>query len=308
MQITTNRELLKKADLALSELTSAGGVLQPAQAENFMRIMIEEARVLREATVVPMRSPTQIIDQTRFASRILKPGVSQQALSINDRSKPNLYKTTLTATLMRAEVDLDAETLEDNIEQGRFKDTVMQLMAEAVARDMDELTVQGDTNSADAYLKQFNGIIAGATTNTVNASSVNLSKTVIKKAVKSMPNEFLRDRTQLRFLTSIDAETDYRDSLADRGTIGGDRYVLENVPVFAYGIPVVGVPKFPENPTSGILTDPKNIIIGIWRQIMLETDKDISAGIVKIVATLRWNFQYAFEPAVVKVTSIATTG
>jgi hypothetical protein len=306
--IITNRDLLQKADLALSELTSSGGVLQPAQSENFMRLMIEEARVLREATVIPMKSPIQIVDKVRFASRILKNGVSQQALSLGDRSKPGLSKTTLTAALFKAEADLDSETLEDNIEQGRFRDTIMQLMAESVARDMDEVIVQGDTTSADLFLASFNGMIAGATSNVVNASSVNLSKSILKQTIKAMPNEFLRDKSQLRFFTSLDAETDYKDQLADRGYAVGDKYVLENVPAAYGGVPVIGVPKFPENPTNVILTDPKNVLIGIWRQIMIETDKDISAGIVKIVATLRFVFAYAQETAAVKVTNVKTTG
>ena len=35
-----NRTILEKADLALSDLTIGGGLLQPAQAQKFMRILI----------------------------------------------------------------------------------------------------------------------------------------------------------------------------------------------------------------------------------------------------------------------------
>ena len=53
-----------------------------------------------------------------------------------------------------------------------------------------------------------------------------------------------------------------------------------------------------------LLTDPKNINVGIWRQVRLETDKDISEGVVKIVATLRFDFKYVEETAVVKATHV----
>ena len=40
--ITDNRTILEKADLALSDLTAAG-VLQPAQAQRFIRILIDKS-------------------------------------------------------------------------------------------------------------------------------------------------------------------------------------------------------------------------------------------------------------------------
>jgi hypothetical protein len=66
------------------------------------------------------------------------------------------------------------------------------------------------------------------------------------------------------------------------------------------------VPLFPENLGTGsnctniLLTDPKNINIGVWRNIRIETDKDISEGVLIIVATLRFDVKYAEETAVVK--------
>ena len=51
-----NRTILEKADLALSDLTAGGGILQPAQAQKFLRILINEAVVLKQATVTPMNT------------------------------------------------------------------------------------------------------------------------------------------------------------------------------------------------------------------------------------------------------------
>jgi hypothetical protein len=56
-----NNTILQKADLALSDITTDGGLLQPAQAQKFMRVLIKEAVVMKHATVVPMRSPKQLI-------------------------------------------------------------------------------------------------------------------------------------------------------------------------------------------------------------------------------------------------------
>src|SRR3972149_4628316 len=52
-----NRTVLGKADLALADLTAGGGLLQPAQAQKFIRILIDESVILKQGTVVPMKSP-----------------------------------------------------------------------------------------------------------------------------------------------------------------------------------------------------------------------------------------------------------
>jgi hypothetical protein len=124
--------------------------------------------------------------------------------------------------------------------------------------------------------------------------------------IKAMPSEFQRNKKELRYLTSIQAELDYRDSLAERGTVAGDKWLTDDAPVMYGGTPVVGVPLFPENLGGGtnttdvILTDPKNINVGIWRNIRVETDKLVSEGVLIIVATLRFDTKYNHEPAVVK--------
>jgi len=55
---------------------------------------------------------------------------------------------------------------------------------------------------------------------------------------------------------------------------------------------------------NGLLTDPKNLIFGIQRQIHIETDKDIRSREYIIVLTARVDFQIEEEEAVVKYTNI----
>src|SRR5512142_496532 len=114
-----NRTVLEKADLALADLTSGGGLLQPAQAQKFIRILIDESVILKQGTVVPMKSPKQLIEKVRFGGRILRAG---------DRAKPDLSQVELDAQLFKAEVRLNNEVLEDSIERGQLRQTIMQLM------------------------------------------------------------------------------------------------------------------------------------------------------------------------------------
>ncbi len=305
----SNRSLLAKADLAISDLVTDGGILQPAQAKRFMRIAIDEAVVTKMATVKPMKAQKELIEKIRFGSRILRAGAEAVALSQAERSKPDLSDVELDTKLFKAEVRLSNEVLEDSIERGQLRQTIMQLMAERIAVDLDDIVVNGDTASGDTFFAQFDGILKQAVSNVVNAGGVTLTKSVLRDLIRAMPTEFRKNKRALKFLTSANAEIDYRDSLADRGTALGDRMLEQEAPVGYSGIRVDDVPVLPENLGSGdktnvILVDPKNINIGWWRQIRLETDKLVSEGVIIIVATMRLDMKFAEETAVVKGTEV----
>ncbi len=309
-----NRTYLEKADFALSELTSGSGVLVAAQAKQFMKIMIHQAVLLKECRVEPMRSPSELVEKTVFSGRILQADNDGESLAVGDRSKPSNTKVQLDAKPYKAEVRLTYGTLEDNIEGESLADTIKNMMAEAIVRDWEDAMINGDTSSTTPFYALQNGILKQATTNVVDSGVIPIARSQLKAALKTLPNEFLPNKREMRFYTSTDAEIDYRDTLADRATVAGDRYVLEDTPALYAGVPLVGIPKFPDNLNAGggsnetavIFTHPKNIHVGIWRSIMIERDRDISAGVVRFVARLRMAVKYDHEPAVVKIIKVKT--
>jgi HK97 family phage major capsid protein len=311
--MASNRTILEKADLRVQDLINDGGYLPEAVAAKFMEIAVKESVLLNNITVKPMKSHDERIDSFRFGDRILYPGAEATALPVNRRSKPNLYKETLAAKMFKGEIRLSKEVLEDNIEGEAWQNSLVAAAGKAVSRDIEDVVWNGDTASADPTLAVLDGLRKQATTNIVNAASAVTNKTVLKSMVKAMPVEFVRDRRAMRFLTSIDSETDYRDSLADRATAVGDKFLLEGVPATYSGIPMLGIPVAPENlgtpaqHTEMILCDPKNAHLGFWRQVEWETDKDIVAGELIIVVTLRMDVKWAFEPATVKGQNVKVT-
>lgn len=308
--ITDNRSILEKADLALANLISDGGYLQPAQAAKFMRILIKQSKLMGMGTVVPMRSPKQLIEKIRFSGRVLRAGFEGQALSEGERVKPDLSKVELDAQLFKAEARLTNETLEDSIERGELRQTIMQILADAIARDMEEIALISDTASGTPELAKFDGLLKQSVSNVVDATDTPLSKSLFRDMLKSIPSEFLRNKAAMRFLTSVDAEIEYRDALADRIGNIGDKFLEQDATVSYSGVPVIDLQLMPENIgtgshcTSMLFTDPKNVNFGIWRQIRVETDKLVREGVLLIVATLRWDVKYAEETAVVKAVNI----
>ncbi len=305
-----NQELINKADLAVSDLVS-NGKLQPAQAQAFLRILIDEAVLMKQATVVPMKSHKQQIDKLRFSSRILRAGTEAQALSLADRAKPSLGEVELDAKLFKAEVRLSNETLEDSIERGGLRQTIMQLMAERISTDMDDVIINSDTASTTPELAQFMGVLKQITTNTYDHLDTVTNRALFKSMLKTMPTAFLRNKKALRFLTSVDSLIDYKDALIESPTAPfGAKFIEDDSPAAYSGVPVMDVPLFPENIgtsthcTSPILLDPKNIYVGIWRDIMIETEKLVREGVLCIVATLRFDCKLAEETACVKANNV----
>jgi HK97 family phage major capsid protein len=302
---TDNRTLLRKAEIAVSDF-AAGGLLQPDQADRFIRLAIKEPVLLKMVTVTPMKAYKEERDKLRFASRVLRAGSEGTPLPNGGWAKPALSMVTLDAQLFKAEVRMSDEVLEDQIERGAFKETIMQELSRAIGRDMEWVAINGITSSPDPVLAKLNGILAQVSSHTVNAASAKLDKTILRDMLRSMPDEFAEDPA-LSYFTNRQAKIDYRDSLADRATGLGDLMLQTKGATTYADIPVYSVPEFPvdgSNNTQALLCNPKGIYLGVLRQIRLKVDEDISAGVVIIVATVRFDVKLAEETAVVKAINV----
>lgn len=303
--VKSARDLLAKADLSLGDLQADGGYLQEAQAKKFIEQTIKESQLLQAITVLPMKSHTQQLDLMSFQSQILKPGVSGSALSAGDRSKPDLAQVELQSKLFKAEVHLNDEVVEDNIENGTFPQTVMRALTKALARDVEDVVINGDTGSGNPTLAVLDGILKQATSNIVDFQGARMNKDSLSDMWRTMPTRFKRMKREMRWLTSHNGDQDYRNSLASRATVAGDRFLLEDVPAAYGGIASMPLDVWPDtlgagsNETQVLLANLKNIVYGIWRRIKIETDRDISAGKMLIVASVRFDVKFVEEVGVV---------
>lgn len=305
--IISNRSLLAKADLALSDLTNDGGLLLPEQANRFIRLLIKKSILMPLVTTTGMNSPKRLLENMRFNGRVLKPGIEATALPSGDRSKPDILKRELDAKLYKAEIRLNNEVLEDNIERAALRNTIMQLLAEAVARDLEFALINGDTLSANPLLAVQDGL-RKLITNTYDHSSAATNTTLWTEMIRKMPSEALQ-RRDLKFLTSIRSDIDWRESLIPRDTALGDRNVVADFTPPYQGVGIVPIPEWDEtgDEAEPILIKPKDVVVGFVRKMRIETDKDISAGEMIIVVTMRVAFQVVHPPFAVKALQVALT-
>jgi len=324
--MSTNQELIRKADLALSDLSTAGR-LNPEQTDRFIRTLIDQPTILTQCRTVAMNSYQMKINKIGFGSRILNAGASSQgvsttngvngtgegqALNASQRAKADLGQIQLNTSEVIAQINIPYDVLEDNVEGGNVNtplqtgaggmhQTIVDLIAERAALDLEELALRGDTSSLDTYLALCNGYLKLAQANVVNVNGA-FDKNACKAALKTMPTRYLRNRSALQHFVSVDNETEIRDQYGSRQTALGDQQIQGLLPVYAYGSKVTPVALM--NGDQGLYTDPMNFVFGIQRNIQIEYTKDITARVFIIVLTARVAFALEEPNAIVKYTGL----
>lgn len=320
-----NQEIVQKADMQLADL-APGGLLVTRQAAKFFKVAIKENVLTSQVRAPTMKNPEEEQPKLLWTGRVMQPGTPGVALSEAQRSKPSTDKVTLVAKLGKAEVHIDREVLEDQIERGTFKNTIIQFMGEKVSADFEDALINGDTtNTTDAWLAVQNGILKMITTNTVIAGTVALSGDLLRDCIQSLPEEF-EAKQNLAFYTNRKAKSDYRSAMrgqvavtaAPTFTVTGHPDSLGAQVVngtlqddIGYdGVPLRKVPRFPNslggatNETNVVYMDPKNVIMGMYRKVTLDTEFRISEQVWAIVVTVRLAFQIEHEPAIAKITQV----
>lgn len=305
----TNEQIIQKATMAVADL-APGGKMNPEQAKAFIDMVVDQPTLLKQTRVERMDHDTKEIGRIGFGSRILRPAVEATALADADRSKPTTSKITLTAKKAIAEVRISYDTLQENLEKGRLQERIIRQMAERAALDLEELGLQGDTGSADTYLKLMDGYLKKAVTHVVDCTALNagnIERPTFKRLISAVPAKFIRNIADWRFFTHRSIDLDYKELLSERSTALGDKYVVEGAKAPAYGALVEPCAMVPltAGKTSMLFTHPQNLIFGIENDILVETDKDISAQVVIIVLTAKVAFEVEDADAMAKATNLA---
>lgn len=305
----SNKSIVEKADLAVQDLIDDAGYLNPMQSDAFLRILINQPTILNEARIVPMNAPKMEINRIGFMSRVLHAAPASGAyLDEANRVKPTTEKITLTTSEILAEVHLPYDVLEDSIERASLESTIMQMLGEHAALDLEELLILGDTDTggSDPFLDLQDGILKLATRNVVTYSEVPdyYDVNIFKAGIQAMPVPYLRNRSALRFYTSHLIETEFAALQAARFTMLGDSRLEGDYSekLKAMGIPIVPCALMPDG--TYILSHPKNIVFGIQRQIQIETWRDIRARVLVVVMTLRCAQNLEEPRGIVKVSGL----
>ena len=307
---------IEKATLSTSDLTGAGngGQLSAQQARQFLRDAIEATAILSQADVFDSDSPVFEIPKIDFATRIMRAGTEGSRLADADRTKPGTDLVSLSTYLLKGEIPVSDETFEDNVERGGLADTLMQMIAEAVGRDLEEIAIKWKDADADATFGLTDGLIHqlvnSATANEVSEAAAASYIAMFDDMISNLPTRYRRLWDRLQFFVPVPVADGYANELADRGTALGDRNVEEKNRLRYRGLPITEVPLFSgtqdtiDYGTYAILCDPMNLKVGFHRRVRVEKFRDPREGVLSFIPSVRMDVAWAQDSAVVLGTGV----
>lgn len=310
----------KFTDLAVSTLTSGGGKLLDDQADTFFRKVIDRPGLIGDIRNVQMNSDTMNINKIGLGSMILKvaptgtppyivDGVGEtfsnnRQLASTDRFSPTFEQVKLVVKEYLAEIHLTDDVMENNLEQDNIQNVILDLASARLATDLETVLITSDTtNGALATVLQLqNGVLKRVVTNVVDAAGATVSLDQFANLQLAIPTKYTNSLSAMKYYVHHYKEIAWRQTLAARGTLLGDATLTGNSAVPALGIDLQRVAQMPQS--NILLTDPKNIIMGVQRDMRLETERYPRSRMTAFIFTLKVGFQLEQEDACAKLINL----
>jgi len=298
-----------------------GGLLNPEQAAKLVQGIFDSAVVSVEARREPMKASKRQIDKMTFTGDILQKPVAVGTEHTNTTS-PTTTKVTLDAKEVIIALDLGYDALEDSIEGASLQDSIIQMCASKLGFELDQLILNGDApGGGGTKLDVLDGLFKQITTNTYDAiGQAVLNEVTLSAAYKKLPSQYSDLIDGYRFYVSHLARINYIDVLGAKAVndafsmylVGGKEPQYMGIPVRKVGaIPtyVVTAANPPTIPvdilgSKALLIHPKNIVLGIHRDISWEFERKPRHRVVQITMTMKLDVKLEREDACVKITNI----
>lgn len=281
------------------------GGLTYAQADRFIDYMWDATVLGSLVRTRRMKAVEEEIDTIAVGARLVRGAT--EAVDTGENVRPTFGKLSITTKKYRLDWELSSESLEDNIEGEALEDHIARLMATQMGNDLEDIAINGDTDSSVPGIDVDDGFrkraLAGA--HVLDNKGETLSRAAFNKALKAMPRKYMARRQGLRFWTGSNAIQDWLYSFQQVAADGevnvalsGDKYLEQTVRTEGqagflagrpFGVPLQEIPYFLEDhdgdydtdsgtsgvqlPSSSInhtdlwLTFPDNLIWGIKRDI-----------------------------------------
>jgi hypothetical protein len=261
----SNQELIEKATVTTAALANAGK-LNPRQANKFIDYVIDETTMKDVVRIARFTSEEMLIEKIGVGRRVAVP--KEEAADPGVRRGVTTSKISLKPVEIMVPFEIGDLVQEHSIEgKPSMEQTVIRLMAKALANNLEELYWEGNSNGPavlegdiidggsttlyrkDTYLALFDAWLKLAEGgNVVDAQNAEIAQAVFGKALRAMPRKFKRMRNRLRWFMSDNHEQRYREGLSNRNTALGDAAINSADSPRPFGIQMMPVPLLPEDP------------------------------------------------------------
>lgn len=289
----SNELLQKVVNDTAGNGSKKGGYLYPQQVRQFLDYMWDNTILGDQVRTERIRN--DIVELTRMAigERLLR--VATEAVDDGLNVGAAFSKISLSTTKFRLDWEISTEALEDGIEGAALEDHIAQLMARQVGNDMEDYAINAAASKTDdPGIGAFDGWSSRANRigRIVDAGGATLSRNTFSSMLKALPRQQKQNRSALKFFASSNAIQNFLDAEAiiELQVLNSDRSAssilsgpLGYTAPRIYGQSVQEVPLFDENKTGTYsggssaqaihsevwLTDPKNLIWGVKREIQV---------------------------------------
>ena len=238
--------------------------------------MVDNSAFMKDIKVEQMRAPEKQIDFLLVGSRIIRKAT--ETAEPSELTAITTARKELRTVKVRLAADISTEFEEDNIEGSNASDRIARDLAQQFSNDLTDLMLNGDTaaTGTDAsFLTIGDGIIKQAKSSTATHKYDIKNKTDYKDVIfpgmlALMPNQFKRDRSNMRFYCSSSVADAYILSLAARATDLGDTTLTTGRFSKFLNIELFPVEYMPDDVI--ILTNKSNIVSGIQRSMKVYSE------------------------------------
>jgi len=298
----TNEEII--AILKAAILTTTGGQMSPVELNAFIDSTVEQSDFLTMCRVERDIVKTLNMDIIGVGTRLLITDVEGEAPA--DLKVVTIPRRALTPVSTVLPYDISFRFLEKNIEREGAEATINALFGLQFGNDIVDLAWNGDTDSADTFIKICNGYIdrakADEDTHKDNFGVNDKLVEVFTAMLKAMPNKFRNRTNELRFFVSPNVELKYRDELGGRNTALGDAAVVSKLPLAAKGIEVKSIFAIPD--TEICLTLTPNLAVGFGAEMRVGRQLQERKGIIEFTLRGSVDTNYVISDAMVLFTQV----
>lgn len=278
-------------------------ILNPEQAGRFIREVTNDQVILAEASVVTMKSHTKNLDRVTIDGRVLHGGYDTQGktrvLTTEEKAKIKTWQNQLVVTKLKTQAEIEDDELEDNLEGKAFVNTLIDLVGEKIGEDQEVWAIGANKDEIAADEDDLLCTTTGWLHRSANkVYDVDVEdegvENLFDAMIAAIPKKFIKNRNNMRFYVPYEYEKAYRDTLKSRGTPLGDSTTTGYQQLAYENIPVVHVPTLDDEKLKSLtgtpaamLSDPSNLVMGIWRQIGFEPQRHAPEEMTEWVVTMR---------------------